>query len=215
MVGGDSEMIPHQPLNTVVGHGTGVVPGVFGSSVNYIGVLGSSVDSVGVNGKSSTNIGVYGSSSSGTGINGNSISGTAVVGYSLLGVGLDGYSGSSQPAIRANPGSSAGIALEITEGSIKAIGAGIGSNTFAFIRQSAITNTASNFTRIDNVLTNGDQDAMLFVTHVNNPKSISSNSFTPTLGVYYDVGALRWTIYREDNAPFPPDVTFNVMVIKR
>ena len=72
-----------------------------------------------------------------------------------------------------------------------------------------------NKTYLNNVLTNGDQTAMLFVTHVNNPAGFPNNGFNRSFGVFYETGASKWAIYAEDGAAFGQDITFNVMVIKR
>jgi hypothetical protein len=182
-VGGDTEMTPLQALRTVVGH-----------SLNEVGVVGSS----------STGYGVYGSS--------NSLSG--VVGSSTSGDGVVGQTGNpTRAGVSAQAAGNSGIALEISRGGIKATGAGIGTNTFAFIHKSTITNSVGFDTQIDNALTNGDPAAMLFVTHVFNPTGV--NQYLKAFGVYYSASDLKWTIFEEDGQSVPEGITFNVMVIKR
>ena len=185
-IGGDLEMTPRQALNTIIGH-----------SDTTIGVLGTSNIGDGVVGTSNTGYGVAGSSNSSDG----------VFGYT------DAVTRAGVLAFNAY---SSGIALEIPNGGIKATGAGVGTATFAFIHVSTDTNNISNSTFIDNVLTNGDPNAMLFVTHVYNPAGVSSKQlFNLAFGMNYDSRLSQWSIYREDAGVMPAGVSFNVMVIKR
>ena len=194
-VGSDPEMTPRQPLNTVYGHSNNAI-GVLGDSNSGQGVIGSSNSSIGVHGSSDSYVGVYGSSNSGDGV-----------------VGTTGTM--TRAGVLAQAAGNSGIALEISRGGIKATGAGVGANTFAFIHVSSVENSFVSFTRIDNALTNGDQNAMLFVTHVYNPSGVLLNNFNLAFGVYYDSSSSKWTIDREDGAAMPAGTTFNVMVIKR
>jgi hypothetical protein len=191
-VGGE-EMTPHQALRSVVGH-----------SLNEVGVVGSSVQGFGVFGSSDTLPGVKGSSNTGDGVSGASSSGDGVVGQTY---------DVTRAGVLARGADNSGIALEISSGGIKATGAGLGTNTFAFLHKSTITNTVGFDTQIDNALTNGDPAAMLFVTHVFNPTGVTN--YNKAFGVYYSFSDYKWTIYEEDGQPFPANVTFNVMVIKR
>jgi hypothetical protein len=193
-VGGDAEMTPRQPLNSVVGH-SATDTGVVGSSGSGIGALGSSDSWFGVIGESNSATGVFGFSRTGYGVFGITevITRAAIVAQNLV---------------------STGPALEIYSGTIKATGAGIGTSTFAFIQVSSITNIVGNRTLINNAITNGDAAAMLYVTHVNNPSGGCCNTnFNKWFGVIYD-GA-QWSIYLEDLSAFPANIAFNVMVIKR
>jgi hypothetical protein len=214
-VGGDAEMFPRQALNSVVGR-----------SENSAGVTGSSNTGFGVVGSSNTGFGVFGSSQSGGGVVGSSDIGDAVVGASNSGIGVSGASSSgdgvvgqtydvTRAGVLARGADNSGIALEISSGGIKATGAGIGTNTFAFLHKSTITNTVGFDTQIDNALTNGDPAAMLFVTHVFNPKDVADNYYNKAFGVYYDSSDSKWAICEEDGQPFPAGKAFNVMVIKR
>jgi hypothetical protein len=179
------EEMTHQALNSVVGH-----------SENGAGVVGSSDTGFGVVASSQSSTGVYGSSNTGVGV-----------------IGLTGDA--THAGVLAQAASNAGIALEISSGGIKATGAGVGTSTFAFIHVSSANPAGASYTRIDNPLTNGDQNAMLLVTHVLNPTGVTTNVFSHTFGVYYILSDLKWAITTEDGTPFPANVTFNVMVIKR
>ena len=112
-VGGDGEMTPLQALRSVVGH-----------SLNEVGVVGSS----------DTGYGVFGSS--------NQLPGFGVVGSSNTGYGVVGQTGNlTRAGVSAQAAGNSGVAMEISRGGIKATGAGIGTNTFAFIHESTIANS--------------------------------------------------------------------------
>jgi hypothetical protein len=199
-VGGNPEMTPRQALNTIVGHSEG-----------FAGVIGHSVQAGGVYGNSSAGIGVLGTSHSGDGVGGSSDLSYGVVGST---------SDATKAGVLAQAAGNSGIALEISTGGIKATGAGGDTNTFAFIHvvsdPSLVSNCLnSSCTLINNMLTNSDRNAMLFVTHVNNPPGVTPNGFNRAFGVYYDTNASKWAIYAEDGGALVAGFTFNVMVIKR
>jgi hypothetical protein len=178
----DAEMVPRQALRSVVGH-----------SLNEVGVVGSSDTGFGVFGSSNSYYGVLGSSNSGDGV-----------------VGQTGDV--TRAAVLAQAAGNSGIALEISRGGIKATGAGIDTNTFAFMHVSSVTNTVSEATMIDNAQTNGNPNLMLFVTLVRD--TAGANVFYDhAFGVFYFPAMMKWGIESEDLTPFPADITFNVMVI--
>ena len=159
---------------------------VFGHSDSTAGVVGSSTTAYGIYGETNAGVGVLGLASDASGI----------------GVAATGAVSSS-------------IALQVYNGGIKVAGAGIGTNTAAFIHQSTISNTNLGATEIDNVLTNGDQNAMLLVTQVFNPAGAAPNNLVKSFGVAYNPASQRWAIFLEDFSSMPPGINFNVMVIKR
>jgi hypothetical protein len=84
---------------------------------------------------------------------------------------------------------------------------GLGGNVF--IHTSDAANISSDATRFDNVLTNGNPDAIIFVAPNWNASSVYHNH---SLGVYYDPGIERWMIFNEDMSAMQSDVAFNVIV---
>ncbi len=94
---------------------------------------------------------------SGTAINAGSYSGTAIMAYTY---------GDSQPALRAD--SFSGNALQIIRGGFGVEGAGVNTNTAAFIHEVSSDNDCDGFpyiTIINNSLINGNSNAILLVTY--------------------------------------------------
>jgi hypothetical protein len=92
------------------------------------------------------------------------------------------------------------IALTL-QGRLQAIGAGINTQTCAFIHQSTAANITSNFTVIDHPHCNNQPGALLFVTHNYNPPGQPGTYDNNALGVFYKTttpNADRWCIYHED-----------------
>jgi hypothetical protein len=177
------------------------------SSANVIyGVVGNVTQggkySAGVRGVDSTpgglSYGVEGRSTNGSGVYGSSSTGPGVVGFS-----------SSGPALKAISGSAGGTALEL-DGAIKVSG----SNKAAFVHTATAANTGgTHITTLDNLLTNGDPNALLFVTANYNPGGIGGVYNVPAIGVYYSGG--KWTIFNQNIAPILVGAKFNVLVIKQ
>jgi hypothetical protein len=127
--------------------------------------------------------------------------------------------------------SSSGPALVIETGSLQVKDAGLGSNTPVFVHQVFTSGSDANLctkgtwdqyysTVIDHPLTNGNQDAILFVTP--NYGLASSEHVGPAqapYGVYYDdrnqcgFGADRWVIYAFDSTTLNDGQMFNVLVV--
>ena len=170
-------------------YGTGHLYGVYGySSINYgvsgsgnIGVSGSG--NIGVSGEGS-NYGVYGTSTSGSGV----------------------VADNSFPS---------GTALTIQQGAIRVAGAGVGTSTAVFI-QEAIYGTSGNMcnsnkdTIIDNPLTNGDPNAILFVM-INGVSSVWETIVFYDSTNYCGYGQ-RWGII--NYGAIPNGQKFNVLVVK-
>jgi hypothetical protein len=120
-------------------------------------------------------------------------------------------------------------ALDIDTGSIRVRGAGLGSDTTAFVHK---VNTATNlcsanaaYTIIDNVYTNGTPLAMLQITPVeyyNGNTGASGTAFqgtSPPVHAYYAnagvcTAAAVWTIRRSDNTAHVNGAGYNVLVIR-
>ncbi len=208
--------------------------GVWGNSNDCIGVFGSSNRNVGVDGRSNRFVGVFGSSAytgsvgilgtiggsasiqPNSGVAGFSGDGNGVSGFTQGGYGVHGYAQSPSGAgVFAEGSGTNGTALRIGNGAIQVVGAGIGTNTTAFIHIGAsgtITCGFSECTLITHPLTDGDPNAILIVT----PNYGSAGGFgvydNHPIGVYYS-GA-KWGIFNQDSAAMPVNTAFNVLVIK-
>src|SRR5262249_42485951 len=117
-----------------------------------------------------------------------------------------------------------GTALTIQNGAISVAGAGVGTNTPAFIHIKTPSNTCGGSgglsTALDNPYTNGDPNALVF--------ALSSNPYGRVdAGVYYPAGstppscpffANRWVLFLSliaEASNIPDGTQFSVLVIKR
>lgn len=182
-------------------------------NVGAVGVPGSPIGVCAISNLGTSSIGVYGYSPNGVGVRGNNSTGTGVVGQSLTGTGVSGLtSTAAQPGVNAkNLASTSGIALQIEQGGLTMTGAGVATETAAFIHQTSIVNLTINGSKIDNPLCNGRQDALLFVTHNNNPTGSPVAALTHSIGVVY--ASNFWNIYLEDGTTIPHNLYFNVLII--
>lgn len=81
----------------------------------------------------------------------------------------------------------------------------------SFVQTAAAANSASDYTDIDNSLTNNQPDAKLFVTQNWNPNGTLFGQYDDhPLGVWYHSG--KWSIFNEDGTPIPTNASFNVVV---
>lgn len=71
------------------------------------------------------------------------------------------------------------------------------------------SNSVSDFTVIDNPLTNGSSGLVLYVTANYQPNSIYDNH---PLGVFYIASQGKWAIFHEDLANYTPNASYNVYV---
>ena len=151
-----------------------------------VGIHSTSHSEVAIAGISDTNFGVVGGSVSATGVRGASTTGTGVSAFS-----------------------SSGVALSV-DGAIKVEGF----RPPVFTHTATAANTAANGTRIDNPLTNGNPNAMLFITHAY-VTSVAAVYWTHATSVYYNPAVARWEIYADDFTALPVGLRFNVMVVTR
>jgi len=148
----------------------------------------------------SDNQGVYGESTSGIGMNGFSYSGRGTIGSSLYGVGL------------VASGPITGTALQIQNGGIQVMNAGLNSNTTVFIHKVlSSTIAAANESIITNQYTDLHPNAILIVTPNYNPGGGAGIWDSHTIGVYYTSG--HWRIDKIDATPLISGEAFNVMVV--
>ncbi|CAM4039050.1 hypothetical protein [Deinococcus marmoris] len=83
----------------------------------------------------------------------------------------------------------------------------------AVVHESTAANISSNWTCIDNAASNGNPNALVFVTHNYNPGGAGGNYSLPTAGVWYTSG--KWCIYYEDTSKtMPAGITFNVLIVR-
>ncbi len=150
--------------------------------------------------------GVWGDSGNEAGVIGTSAGGNGVLGFAYTGVGVHGLT-TSGTALRAEH-SAGGTALELVNGAIRVSGA----TRPAFRHLATVSNVVGNLTRIDHPQTNLDPAAILFVNHV---FAVGATVYTSALGVYYDEGESKWTIFNEDLSSMPVGAIFNVLVVKQ
>ena len=161
----------------------------------------------------------------GTGVNGIGVYGSqAGNGWGVYGKvdgdgrGVYGKAGGNGVGVFAEGGGPSGTALMLKNGGIRVNAAGLNSNTPVFIHQATASNITCGFsqcTEIDHPLTNGDPNAILFVTQNFNPDTITSTVNNPhPVGVQYLSTPSRWVIYNVDLAAMTDGAVFNVLVVK-
>jgi hypothetical protein len=139
---------------------------------------------------------------------------------SQAGSGWGGYfTSASGIGVLANGGSGTGIstsggtsALTISSGAIHVSGAGNNTSTAAFIQITSASNITGNETLINNSLCNGDPNAILLITHNDNPGGVFHGENNHAVGVFYT--GSEWSIYNEDNTTMAAGLAFNVLIIK-
>jgi hypothetical protein len=80
----------------------------------------------------------------------------------------------------------------------------------SIVHTATVANIASNATKIDDPVANGNAGAVVFVTHVANPPGAANNFVAKAIGVYYD--GSNWNVYTEDGTAFPPNTTYNLAI---
>lgn len=84
---------------------------------------------------------------------------------------------------------------------------------FFFTVRATASNSASDYTVIDNVVSNNDPNLALFVTANWNPNGSGGVYDNHALGVYYIAGSTnKWAIYHEDLSAYTPNASYNVWV---
>jgi hypothetical protein len=83
----------------------------------------------------------------------------------------------------------------------------------AAVHRATLANTARNWTEIDNLLTNQNPNAILFVTQ-NGEFASTGQSYNHPIGVWYNNTTKKWGIYNQDHATaIPVGMIFNVLMI--
>jgi hypothetical protein len=84
-----------------------------------------------------------------------------------------------------------------------------------FVHRATSENISSNSTYLDNPLTNGNPNVILYVTQNWNPGGSGGTYNNHPIGVWYDAGRKRWAIFNQDRASMPTGAAFNVAVLER
>lgn len=74
-------------------------------------------------------------------------------------------------------------------------------------------NTSANSTYLDQPSTDGNPDAVLFVTQSWNPGGEGGVYNDHPVGVWYDAGREQWAVFNQDREAMPEGAAFNVMVL--
>jgi len=81
----------------------------------------------------------------------------------------------------------------------------------AFVHIASSANITSNSTSIDNALTNGNPNAIIFVTPNYNPGGSGGKYHNRNIGVWNNGG--EWLIFNQDGTPMAAGAAFNVLVL--
>jgi hypothetical protein len=85
--------------------------------------------------------------------------------------------------------------------------------TTTLVHTATAGNSAFNFTLIDHPLTNGNPNAILFVTQNWNPGGMGITYNDYPIGVWYYHGEQKWAIFNQDEtSTMPIDAAFNVFI---
>jgi hypothetical protein len=83
-----------------------------------------------------------------------------------------------------------------------------------FIHRAAPENLSENSTYLDNPLTNGNPNAVLYVTQNWNPGGGTGTYNEHPVGVWYDDGRQKWAIFNQDRETMRDGAAFNVTVLE-
>ena len=83
-----------------------------------------------------------------------------------------------------------------------------------FIQTATSSNIVDDFTLINNGATNGNPNALLFVTPNYDPGQVCGCVYEPVpVGVFYETSADEWAIFNEDQSAMTLGESFNVLVV--
>lgn len=88
-----------------------------------------------------------------------------------------------------------------------------GSGAYLYTHTATSANTAGDYTLLDNPVSNGDPNALVFVTANWNPGGVYSGFDGHQVGVWYDAAAAKWGVFNEDLANMPVGASFNVYAL--
>jgi len=81
-----------------------------------------------------------------------------------------------------------------------------------FVQTASATNITSNYTYIDNAASNGNPNAIIFVTQRWNQSGANGGYNNRAVGVWYDASKAKWAVYNEDQSPMGAGLQFNVKI---
>ena len=84
-----------------------------------------------------------------------------------------------------------------------------------FVHQATPDNISDNSTYLDNPSTNGNPDAVLYVTQNWNPGGEGGTYNDHEIGVWYDGEAGQWAIFNQDQEGMTEGAAFNVFVLEQ
>jgi hypothetical protein len=82
-----------------------------------------------------------------------------------------------------------------------------------FVHQATAANISGNYTVIDHPLTNGNPNAIVFVTPNWNPGNVGGTYNNHNIGIWYSSSQQKWAIFNQDLAAMPVNAAFNVLVL--
>ncbi len=117
------------------------------------------------------------------------------------------------PYLRGEPASSKqGEAMSVKQGEPAPGGAAFAA---AFIHRATPENISENSTYLDNPLTNGNPDVILYVTQNWNPEGGSTGTYNDhSIGVWYNPDRQKWAIFNQDREMITVGTAFNVAVLE-
>ncbi len=212
--------------------GTSAVGGPFSLGNNAVGVAGINANSGDYGFLGAASAGVFGSSNGGghysvqgsanggaTGVNGVVLAGNTGTAGSFQNnnasnalPALTVTTSAATAALSVSGASTTAPALAIAQGALQVTGAGDNTTTAAFIHRA--TAPSGNYSCINNPMTNGNPNLLLFVTQNWSPPTNPGIYNPHPVGIFYNSGPSQWCIFNEDNAAMPVNAAFNVMVIK-
>jgi hypothetical protein len=81
-----------------------------------------------------------------------------------------------------------------------------------FVHTASAGNSAGDYTRIDNAITNGHPNAIVFTTPNWNPGGLGGTYNNHNTGVWYDITTDQWAIFNQDVTTIPAHAAFNVLI---
>jgi len=82
-----------------------------------------------------------------------------------------------------------------------------------FVHKATAGNSSGNVTYIDHPLTNGNPNAIVFVTPNWNPGGVGETYNNHNIGIWYSSSQQKWSILNQDLATMPVNAAFNVLVL--
>lgn len=88
-----------------------------------------------------------------------------------------------------------------------------GGGAYLYVHTATSANTIGDYTLLDNPVSNGNPNAIVFATANWNPGGTYTGFDNHQIGVWYDSWAAKWSIFNEDTASMPVGASFNVYVL--